>query len=105
MIPPRLIPILLIDRDRRVVKTVGFGDRTYLGDPFNIIRLFFIFGDATSRQYFPNESKAAVPNLKEGSLRPRGGGASCLKGTSIFKNVSFIAALHSRGIPFFILSM
>ena len=40
MIPPRLIPILLIDRDRRVVKTVGFGERTYLGDPFNIIRLF-----------------------------------------------------------------
>lgn len=40
MIPPRLIPVLLIDRDRRVVKTVGFGERTYLGDPFNIIRLF-----------------------------------------------------------------
>jgi cyclase len=40
VIPPRLIPILLIDRDRRVVKTVGFGERTYLGDPFNIIRLF-----------------------------------------------------------------
>lgn len=40
MIPSRLIPVLLIDRDRRVVKTVGFGDRTYLGDPFNIIRLF-----------------------------------------------------------------
>jgi cyclase len=40
MIPPRLIPILLIDRDRRVVKTVGFGPRTYVGDPLNIIRLF-----------------------------------------------------------------
>ena len=40
MIPPRLIPLLLIDRDRRVVKTVGFGERTYIGDPFNIIRLF-----------------------------------------------------------------
>ena len=40
MIPPRLIPVLLIDRDRRVVKTVGFGPRTYVGDPFNIIRLF-----------------------------------------------------------------
>lgn len=40
MIPPRLIPVLLIDRDRRVVKTVGFGPRTYIGDPFNIIRLF-----------------------------------------------------------------
>lgn len=40
MIPPRLIPVLLIDRNRRVVKTVGFGPRTYIGDPFNIIRLF-----------------------------------------------------------------
>jgi imidazole glycerol-phosphate synthase subunit HisF len=37
---PRLIPLLLIDRHRRVVKTVGFGERTYIGDPFNIIRLF-----------------------------------------------------------------
>lgn len=40
MIPQRLIPVLLIDRDRRVVKTRGFGHRTYIGDPFNIIRLF-----------------------------------------------------------------
>lgn len=40
MIPPRLIPVLLIDRDRRLVKTVGFGQRTYIGDPLNIIRLF-----------------------------------------------------------------
>lgn len=40
MLPSRLIPVLLIDRNRRVVKTVGFGKRTYVGDPFNIIRLF-----------------------------------------------------------------
>lgn len=40
MIPRRLIPVLLIDRHRRVVKTVGFGPRTYIGDPLNIIRLF-----------------------------------------------------------------
>lgn len=37
---PRLIPVLTLDRQRRVVKTVAFGDRTYIGDPFNIIRLF-----------------------------------------------------------------
>ncbi|MEA3029352.1 MAG: imidazole glycerol-phosphate synthase subunit HisF [Sphingomonadales bacterium] len=37
---PRLIPVLLVDRDRRLVKTVGFGERTYVGDPFNVIRLF-----------------------------------------------------------------
>jgi len=40
LIPPRLIPVLLVDRHRRVVKTVGFKSRTYVGDPFNIIRLF-----------------------------------------------------------------
>lgn len=39
MIPPRLIPVILIDRYKRAVKTVGFGPRTYLGDPLNIIRL------------------------------------------------------------------
>lgn len=36
----RLIPILLLDSDRRLVKTVAFGERTYVGDPFNVIRLF-----------------------------------------------------------------
>lgn len=37
---PRFIPVLLLDRDRRLVKTVQFGERTYIGDPFNVIRLF-----------------------------------------------------------------
>jgi len=36
----RLIPVLLIDAGRRLVKTVRFGERTYVGDPFNVIRLF-----------------------------------------------------------------
>ena len=36
----RLIPVLLLDRYRRLVKTVSFGERTYIGDPFNVIRLF-----------------------------------------------------------------
>jgi cyclase len=36
----RLIPVLLVDRHRRLVKTVGFGARTYVGDPFNVVRLF-----------------------------------------------------------------
>jgi imidazole glycerol-phosphate synthase subunit HisF len=36
----RLIPILLLDRRRRLVKTVAFSERTYIGDPFNVIRLF-----------------------------------------------------------------
>ena len=37
---PRLIPVLLLDRSRRLVKTVHFGERTYVGDPFNVIRIF-----------------------------------------------------------------
>lgn len=36
----RLIPLLLVDRSRRLVKTVRFGERTYVGDPFNVVRLF-----------------------------------------------------------------
>lgn len=36
----RLIPVLLLDRACRLVKTVSFGRRTYIGDPFNVIRLF-----------------------------------------------------------------
>lgn len=40
LLRPRYIPVLLLDRDRRLVKTVRFGERTYVGDPFNVIRLF-----------------------------------------------------------------
>ncbi len=36
----RLIPVLLLDRNHRLVKTIGFGERTYVGDPFNVVRLF-----------------------------------------------------------------
>jgi len=36
----RLIPVLLLDSNRRLVKTVKFGERTYVGDPFNVVRLF-----------------------------------------------------------------
>jgi len=36
----RFIPVLLLDRNRRLVKTVRFGERTYLGDPFNVLRIF-----------------------------------------------------------------
>jgi cyclase len=36
----RLIPVLLLDRERRLVKTVRFSERTYIGDPFNVVRLF-----------------------------------------------------------------
>jgi cyclase len=32
--------VLLLDRNRRLVKTRNFQDRVYVGDPFNTIRLF-----------------------------------------------------------------
>jgi cyclase len=35
-----LIPVLLLDRHRRLVKTIAFGMRTYVGDPFNVLRIF-----------------------------------------------------------------
>lgn len=36
----RLIPVLLVDEKHRLVKTEEFGERTYIGDPFNVVRLF-----------------------------------------------------------------
>jgi cyclase len=36
----RLIPVLLLDGRKRLVKTISFKDRTYIGDPFNVIRIF-----------------------------------------------------------------
>jgi len=40
LISPRIIPVLLMDRAKRLVKTVRFGERTYIGDPFNVVRIF-----------------------------------------------------------------
>lgn len=37
---PRVIPTLLLDRDGRLVKTVRFKKRTYIGDPINAVRIF-----------------------------------------------------------------
>lgn len=37
---PRIIPVLLLDSRKRLVKTRSFGEEIYVGDPFNIIRIF-----------------------------------------------------------------
>lgn len=37
---PRVLPTLLVDRDGRLVKTVRFKNRTYIGDPINAVRIF-----------------------------------------------------------------
>jgi imidazole glycerol-phosphate synthase subunit HisF len=36
----RIIPTLLLDRRGRLVKTVRFGKRTYIGDPINAVKVF-----------------------------------------------------------------
>ncbi|MBV5337451.1 MAG: imidazole glycerol phosphate synthase subunit HisF, partial [Deltaproteobacteria bacterium] len=35
-----MIPVLLLDSRKRLVKTLNFRDEKYVGDPFNVIRLF-----------------------------------------------------------------
>lgn len=37
---PRVVPVLLLDSRRRLVKTRRFGEPIYVGDPFNVIRIF-----------------------------------------------------------------
>lgn len=37
---PRVIPTLLIDTDGRLVKTVKFSKRDYIGDPINAVKIF-----------------------------------------------------------------
>lgn len=36
---PRIIPVLLID-NQDLIKTIKFGERTYLGDPVNAVKIF-----------------------------------------------------------------
>src|ERR1700731_894121 len=37
---PRIIPVLLLDSRKRLVKTRRFNEEAYIGDPFNVIRIF-----------------------------------------------------------------
>jgi imidazole glycerol-phosphate synthase subunit HisF len=37
---PRVIPVLLLTHDRRLVKTVRYRDPLYVGDPLNAIKIF-----------------------------------------------------------------
>ena len=39
MLRPRIIPCLLV-RDKGLVKTVGFAEPTYVGDPINAVKIF-----------------------------------------------------------------
>jgi len=62
MLRPRVIPALLL-RNRGLVKTIGFGDGKYVGDPINTVRIFnekgvdelvFLDIDATRRGSAPD---------------------------------------------------
>ena len=37
---PRIIPVLLLDSRKRLVKSRHFSEEVYVGDPFNVIRIF-----------------------------------------------------------------
>ena len=39
MLRPRIIPCLLV-RDKGLVKTIGFGESKYVGDPINAVKIF-----------------------------------------------------------------
>lgn len=39
MLRPRIIPVLLV-QDKGLVKTVGFSNPKYVGDPINVVRIF-----------------------------------------------------------------
>jgi imidazole glycerol-phosphate synthase subunit HisF len=62
MLRPRIIPCLLV-HDGGLVKTVGFGEPKYVGDPINAVRIFnekeadelmVVDIDATVRRHEPN---------------------------------------------------
>src|SRR3954447_21009590 len=62
MLRPRIIPCLLV-RDKGLVKTVGFSNPKYVGDPLNVVRIFnekavdelAVYDiDATVRAYEPD---------------------------------------------------
>lgn len=85
---PRVIPTLLVDGDGRLVKTVKFGKRSYIGDPINAVKIFnnkevdelvLLDIDATRKGYEPKYghiedivSEAFMPVAYGGGLRTMG---------------------------------
>lgn len=77
----RVLPTLLIDKDGRLVKTIRFGKRTYIGDPINAVKIFNDKGvdelilldiDASSGQREPN--LALVEEIASEAFMPIGYG-------------------------------
>src|SRR3979490_1204966 len=60
MLRPRIIPCLLV-RDKGLVKTVGFSNPKYVGDPINVVKIF-------------NEKAVAEPSVSDIEATVRGHG-------------------------------
>lgn len=100
----RVIPVLTIDRDRRLVKTVGFGKRTYIGDPINAVRIFntkmvdeilLLDIDASVDGHGPNFD--AIGDIVEEAFLPMGYGGG-------IRSVDDAARLFALGLEKIILS-
>ena len=100
----RIIPTLLIDGRGRLVKTVKFGNRTYIGDPINAVRIFntkevdeivLIDIDATRERRAPNY--AALEDIAGEAFMPLGYGGG-------IRTLDDVARLYQCGIEKVILS-
>ncbi|HRI99397.1 MAG TPA: AglZ/HisF2 family acetamidino modification protein [Hyphomonas sp.] len=100
----RIIPTLLIDEDGRLVKTLRFGKRTYIGDPLNAARVFnekevdeliVLDIDATRKRRGPDFSK--IEDLASEAFMPLsyGGGLS---------NMDQVARVFESGVEKVVLS-
>ena len=100
----RVIPTLLIDGRGRLVKTVKFGARTYIGDPINAVRIFntkevdelvIIDIDATREKRPPNY--AALADIAGEAFMPLGYGGG-------IRSLDDVAQLYRCGIEKVVLS-
>jgi cyclase len=100
----RVIPTLLIDSGGRLVKTIKFGKRTYIGDPINAVQIYskkevdelIVFDiDATSKGREPNYDR--IEELASEAFMPLGYGGG-------IRTMEQIARLYDCGIEKVILS-
>lgn len=100
----RVIPVLLIDGRGRLIKTVNFGKRTYIGDPINAVKIFntkevdellLLDIDASKDRRHPNY--ALVEDIVGEAFMPIGYGGG-------IRNMEHVARLYTCGIEKVVLS-
>lgn len=100
----RVIPTLLIDSAGRLVKTVKFGKRTYIGDPINAVKIFntkevdelILFDiDASREKRAPNY--ALIADIAGEAFMPVGYGGG-------ISTIGHIGELYKCGIEKVVLS-